>query len=169
MNRISLLASLALVGIAAGCGSQQPEYVAVSAPATTAANPAPDSASGAVPGSVSGPTGGQATGIHPSGTIVMPPGMSVGTSGNLTPTPQLDARIKTLEKQGKDKKAIAAAYADRGYERMMDDPASPKIKYRAALQDFRTALKFDPSNEKAGRNKDMIESIYRSMHRPIPS
>lgn len=165
MNRISLIASLTFVGIAAGCGSKQPEYVAASspnaAPATshlTEADTSPATGAPSAAGSQSQPPG-----------VSMPPGMSVGTGGSLTPTPQLDAKIASLEKSGKDKKALAAAYADRGDERMMDDPASPRIKYRAALQDYRQALKYDPSNVQAKANKAMIEAIYRKMGRPIPT
>ena len=167
MNRISLIASLAFVGIAAGCGSKPPEYVAVSSSNAAPATAPPLTQSGQLAPSGAPSAAGQPS--QPPGTISMPPGMSVGAAGNLTPTPELDAKIASLQKSGKDKTALAAAYADRGYERMMDDPAAPRIKYRAALQDFRTALKYDPTNEKAKTNKDMIESIYKSMHRPIPS
>lgn len=44
----------------------------------------------------------------------------------------------------------------------------PKVKYPAALRLFREALKVDPANADAKQNKDLIESIYKSMHRPIP-
>lgn len=87
--------------------------------------------------------------------------------GDLKPTPVLDAKIAELEKKG-DKKALAQAYADRGYEKMMDESAAPRVKYRAALADFRLALKADPSNQKAKENKQTIEDIYRSMGRPVP-
>lgn len=170
MNRIYLIASLACVGIAAGCGSKQPEYVAASSPnaaGTTPSTsmPATDSAQSPATGAPSA-AGSQS---QPVGGVSMPPGMSVGTGGSLTPTPQLDAKIASLQKSGKDKKALAAAYADRGDKRMMDDPAAPRVKYRAALQDYRSALKYDPSNVQAKANKAILEAIYRKMGRPIPS
>ena len=95
--------------------------------------------------------------------------MPVGTAGALTPTPQLDAKITALQKKAFAKKPLAAAYTERGYQRMMDDAASPRVKYRAALGDLRHALAFDPTNQKAKKHKAMIESIYKSMGRPIPS
>gem|GEM_PF-6608284 len=85
----------------------------------------------------------------------------------LTPTPELDKKIADAEKGG-DKKVIAAAYAERGYARMTDDNAGARVKYRAALEDFRAALKLDPNNAEATKNKQMIEDIYRSMGRPVP-
>jgi hypothetical protein len=106
---------------------------------------------------------------NPSSSVVPPPGMPVGTAGSLTPTPQLDAKITALEKKAGTKKPLAAAYAERGYKRMMDDAASPRVKYRAALGDFRHALELDPTNQKAKKHKAMIESIYKSMGRPIPT
>ena len=141
-------AAAALIVGVAGCGSQQP----ATAPDASAVAPPPP---GMVP-------------IHPTGTVVMPQGMSVGTAQQLTPTPELDARIAKLEK-GKDKKALAAAYADRGYAHMTDSAASPRVMYRAALKDFRKALKVDPTNQKAKANSALIESIYRQMGRPIPT
>jgi hypothetical protein len=85
----------------------------------------------------------------------------------LTPTPEMDKKIAEAEK-GTDKKALAAAYADRGTFRMNDEDAGAKVKYRAALDDYRKALDADPQNEEAKKNKEMIESIYKSMGRPIP-
>lgn len=92
----------------------------------------------------------------------------MGSASTLTPTPQLDSKIAALEKSGKDKKALAAVYAERGYERMTDNNAAPRLKYRAALGDFRRALKLDPANTKAKQNVALIEGIYKSMGRPVP-
>ncbi len=101
----------------------------------------------------------------------MPPiaGMGGDPSAPLTATPDKDKAIADLEAgDGGDKKKLAEAYADRGYSRMTDDAAGPRVKYRAALDDFRKALQFDPLNAKAKTNKEMIEKIYRDMGRPIP-
>ena len=85
----------------------------------------------------------------------------------LTPTPDLDKKVADAEK-GSDKKALAAALAVRGTFRMNDDKAGAKVKYRAALDDYRKALAADPKNEEASKSKKMIEDIYTSMGRPIP-
>ena len=86
----------------------------------------------------------------------------------LTPTPDLDKKIAAALNT-KNAKQIAEAYAARGTFRMNDTSASPRVIYRAALQDYRVALKNDPSNGEAKTNKALIESIYTSMGRPIPS
>lgn len=86
----------------------------------------------------------------------------------LSPTPDLDARIAAAVKSG-NKKAIGDAYTERGATRMYDDKAGMRVKYRKALADFREALKADPTNQTAKAAKDQIESIYRSLHRPIPA
>ena len=44
----------------------------------------------------------------------------------------------------------------------------PKIKYPEALRLYREVLTLQPKNKSARKNKDLIESIYRSMGRPIP-
>lgn len=85
----------------------------------------------------------------------------------LTKTPEMDQAIATADK-GKDKKAIAAAYAARGTFRMNDAAAGARIKYKAALEDYRKALAADPTNAEAKSNKEIIEGIYKSMGRPIP-
>ena len=46
--------------------------------------------------------------------------------------------------------------------------AAPRLKYRAALGDFRRALMLDPANAKAKENAAFIEGIYKSMGRPVP-
>lgn len=108
----------------------------------------------------------------PAGTSVdgakVPPGMAMSERMTLTPTPDLDKKIASALKTN-DKKKISAAYAERGTFRMNDTSASPKVIYRAALQDYRVALKNDASNGEAKTNKALIESIYTSMGRPIPS
>ena len=93
-------------------------------------------------------------------------GMDGDPNAPLTPTPDMDKKIVDL--QTGDKKALAAALADRGFARMTDENAGRKLKYREALTDFNAALKADPTNAKARENKDTIESIYTSMGRPIP-
>jgi hypothetical protein len=97
----------------------------------------------------------------------MAPEAPVANVADLTPTPELDDAIAHAEKDG-DKAKIGAAYADRGYVRMNDDAAGPKIKYRKALSDFKKALTADPKNEKATKAKKAIEDVYASMGMPVP-
>lgn len=115
---------------------------------------------GAAAGPMAGGPGGPMMGGGGAGGPMM-------GGGDLKPTPQLDAKIAEAEKKG-DKKALGQALADRGYAKMMDEDAAPRVKYRAALADYRLALKADPNNAKAKENKKTIEDIYKSMGRPVP-
>jgi hypothetical protein len=81
----------------------------------------------------------------------------------------LDKAIVKAKDAG-DKKKLAAAYAARGDFRTNEDPkAGQRVKYRAALSDYRNALKIDKNNEQALAGKTQIEQIYTMMGRPIPS
>ncbi|MES2459090.1 MAG: tetratricopeptide repeat protein [Armatimonadota bacterium] len=94
-------------------------------------------------------------------------GMGGDPNAPLSASPELDKKIADADK-GTDKKAISAAYTERGAARMYDEKAGAKIKYKAALEDFRKALAADPTNKDAKASKDTIESIYTSMGRPVP-
>lgn len=157
-----------------GCAPQEQK----TADAERASANAPQSASGmtgeATP-SAPGPAGAPAP-AGGGGAAAAPPmmGMMGGGGGGasdpsapLSKTPKLDENIAAALKKG-DKKAIADAYAKRGTFRMYDDKAGTRIKYRAALDDYRKALKADPANPEATKNKKTIEDVYRSMGRPIP-
>ncbi|WP_309708449.1 hypothetical protein [Armatimonas sp.] len=102
----------------------------------------------------------------------MPGGPMAGAADPYAPlskTPELDAKIAEAEKSG-DKAALADAYVKRGMFRMRDDDkAGQRVKYRAALSDFRKALKIPGNNTDALVGKDQIESIYTGMGRPVPS
>lgn len=125
-------------------------------------------AGGAAPASQPPMAGGEGRDAMPGGTPPMMGGPMMGSpTAPLTPTPELDEAITTADKSG-DKKQIATAYAARGTFRMNDEKAGARIKYRAALEDYRKALAADPSNKEAKDNKAMIENIYRSMGRPVP-
>ena len=97
----------------------------------------------------------------------VPPGMSMGTNMALTPTKTLDTQIAAFQKSG-DKKKLAQSLAARGTLRMNDNNAAPRVKYRAALADYRAAQQADPTNLEAKTNAKLIESIYTSMGMPIP-
>ena len=112
---------------------------------------------------------GQPAAAPASSFSSIPGHIDIGTGASLTPTPDLDAKIAKLQKGGGSKKELSFLYTQRAIRRMMDAQASPHVKYPAALEDFRTAVKLDPTNKEAVNNKNLIESIYRSMGRPIPS
>jgi hypothetical protein len=87
----------------------------------------------------------------------------------LTATPELDKAISDAKASG-DKKKLATAYAARGdYRTNEDAKAGQRVKYRAALSDYRNAIKADKGNEQATAGKTQIEQIYTMMGRPIPS
>jgi PBP1b-binding outer membrane lipoprotein LpoB len=105
--------------------------------------------------------------VPPVAVAPIDPAAPAANVADLTPTHELDDAIISAEKSG-DKAKIGAAYADRGYVRMNDDAAGPKIKYRKALSDFKKALAADPKNEKATKAKKAIEDVYASMGMPVP-
>ena len=81
----------------------------------------------------------------------------------------MDKAIADAKASG-DKKKLAAAYAVRGdYRTNEDAKAGQRVKYRAALSDYRNAIKADKGNEQATAGKSQIEQIYTMMGRPIPS
>lgn len=87
----------------------------------------------------------------------------------LSPSVEMDKAIVAALKTG-DKKEICAAYLARGDYRTTGDPsAGQRVKYRAALSDYRNAVKADKSNKSAAAGKSQIEQIYTMMGRPIPS
>jgi hypothetical protein len=181
--------ALGLMGVvAAGCthsdndpnaapyGAAASPSTAPAAPSDAPVGPPPVAASGAPAAAPSAAINSHADAPVPGasapsgavGPMMGAPMMGGGSPTDpLTPTPDLDSKIADAEKSGK-KPAIAAAYAERGTFRMNDAKAGARVKYRAALQDYRKALAADPTNAEAKANKDEIESIYKEMGRPIP-
>jgi hypothetical protein len=97
------------------------------------------------------------------------PGASDNAYAPLSPTPELDAAIETAL-TSKDKAKISEAYTTRGaYRTRGDEKAGQRVKYRAALSDFRKALEANPKNTDAAAGKNEIEQIYTMMGREIPS
>ncbi len=104
----------------------------------------------------------------PTGTIPMG-GASDDAYAPLSPSPELDQAIEAAV-ASKDNKKIAEAYTTRGaYRTRGDEKAGQRVKYRAALSDFRKALELDPKNIDAAAGKNEIEQIYTMMGREIPS
>lgn len=152
MTKSLTLSIVALVAFAAiGCANEAVEKApAKSADTTPVAAPAPADTQAPA-----------ATGTAPAGDS--------DAYAPLSPTPELDKAIADAKASG-DKKKLAAAFAARGdYRTNEDAKAGQRVKYRAALSDYRNAIKADKSNEQANAGKSQIEQIYTMMGRPIPS
>jgi tetratricopeptide (TPR) repeat protein len=110
-------------------------------------------------------------GAQPGGG--MPP-MMTGGSKPSPPTVALEKKAQQLEAQYKKqpnpklKLQVAEAEYQKGHALMTDQALSPRLKYRQALAALRQALKLNPNHKQAKADRDMIESIYRQMGRPIP-
>ena len=93
-----------------------------------------------------------------------------GGTGDPIDTSAYDAEIERLrplaEKKGSsdaDRLALSKAYSDRG------DALTKARQYRAALGDYRRALKYDASNRAAQQGASMIVLIMRQMGREVPA
>jgi len=76
--------------------------------------------------------------------------------------------FKRHPKDATAKQKYVAATVKLGTADMSSDALDRKVKYKKALQLYREALKVDPNNVEAKNNKQLIESIYKSMGRPVP-
>ena len=173
MSRLVIALALCLAAIlGVGCNRASQTQSGTDATTIPVPVPAPTSASSSPPAAATPSVGTTPSpGSTPSAGSnfsSIPGHIDIGTGASLTPTPDLDSKIAQLQKSGGSKKTLSVLYTKRGMERMMDGQASPHIKYPAALQDFRKAVKLDPANTEAVNSKNLIESIYRSMGRSIP-
>jgi tetratricopeptide (TPR) repeat protein len=80
----------------------------------------------------------------------------------------LELDLKKNPKSDETKAALAAVHYENGEKVMYDKALPPFQKYPAALKNFRKTLEYDPKNRKAQDHINTIESIYKSMGRPIP-
>jgi tetratricopeptide (TPR) repeat protein len=94
---------------------------------------------------------------------------TAAAGGEPVDTSKYDAEIKRLEEKAKKgstdqgtRLALAKAYTERG------DALTGVRQYRAALGDYRRALRNDPNNEQAQQMSGTIISILKSMGRDIP-
>jgi tetratricopeptide (TPR) repeat protein len=87
---------------------------------------------------------------------------SVPASPEARPLGEPDRSVKP---ESKEKAALLAA---EGTKVMTDGKLTPMEKYPKALDLYRQALELDPANKEAKENKDLIESIYKSMGKAIP-
>jgi hypothetical protein len=101
----------------------------------------------------------------PTGTASTP-----GGGGEAIDTSKYDAEIKRLEKQAEmrpgddaSRLALARAYLARG------NALTQARQYRAALGDYRRALRYDPDNEEARQWAATITGILQQMGREVPT
>lgn len=108
----------------------------------------------------------------PSPTTPIAPAPASSTApgtGEAIDTSKYDEEIKRLEKQaemrpGDDARlALAKAYLARG------NALTQAKQYRAALGDYRRALRYDPDNEEARQWAATITGILQQMGREVPT
>jgi cytochrome c-type biogenesis protein CcmH/NrfG len=94
---------------------------------------------------------------------------TAASGGEPVDTSKYDAEIKRLEEKAKKnpadqatRTALAKAYTDRG------DALTGVRQYRAALGDYRRALRYDPNNGQAEQMAGTIIGILKSMGRDVP-
>ncbi len=91
---------------------------------------------------------------------------------DLAPLKAAMDKAETAYKQDPKDDKLKAAYVDAtynyGHAAMEDGQKDPRVMYRAALALYRRALKVDPKHQPSLADKNMIESIYQQMGRPIP-
>jgi tetratricopeptide (TPR) repeat protein len=97
------------------------------------------------------------------------PKASAASGGEPVDTSKYDAEIKRLEEKAKKNSvdqqtrlALASAYTNRG------DALTGARQYRAALGDYRRALRNDPNNQQAQQMSGTIIGILKSMGRDVP-
>jgi len=105
-----------------------------------------------------------------------PPTGAPSTDANRTskPTPteeQVNALQEAYDKAPSSdaaKLALVGALVARGDYFMYSEELAPRDKYPKALALYRRAAKIDPQNATAQKGVEQIESIYKSMNRPVP-
>lgn len=100
---------------------------------------------------------------------VATPQAATSGGGEFVDTSRYDAEIKRLEEKARKKTpdqatrlALAKVYTDRG------DALTGVRQYRAALGDYRRALRLDPNDEQARQMSGTIIGILKSMGRDVP-
>jgi tetratricopeptide (TPR) repeat protein len=147
------LASCAMVFVLTGCSGQQTSNI-------SNGNATPQARV-----EVQGNTSSEATPATPGAK-----GNSAAMStGEAIDTSKYDAEIERFKNVAERKGgsgtagvALAKAYAERG------NALTQARQYRAALGDYRRALKYDPKNEAAEQGGAMIVMIMRQMGREVP-
>ena len=106
---------------------------------------------------------------HSPAVAASPRAATAASGGEPVDTSKYDAEIKRLEEKAKKnpadqaaRTALAKAYTDRG------DALTGVRQYRAALGDYRRALRYDPNNGQAQQMAGTIIGILKSMGRDVP-
>lgn len=107
--------------------------------------------------------------VHSPVIAASPRAATAASGGEPVDTSKYDAEIKRLEEKAKKspadqatRTALAKAYTDRG------DALTGVRQYRAALGDYRRALRYDPNNGQAAQMAGTIIGILKSMGRDVP-
>jgi hypothetical protein len=162
-----LILSAALAVTACG---DAPKPVASSTPTTPAGGTAPAG------GPMTPAGGGQTPGGAPAAVEIKDPVTDAKLAEMLTP--EMKEMVEKVKKaqtaydanksDAKAKAALAAAKLTYGNALRDSEKLPFNIKYKAALKMYRQVLELDPQNKETIEKKTEIESIYKSMGRPIP-
>jgi hypothetical protein len=119
--------------------------------------------------------------VNAAGGEVRPaqPGGGTPAGGASTPAPprqvekpdalvELEKKYDANPQDADSRTKLVQATYEFGKKVNYDPELMPRVKYPQALRLFRRVLELDPSHEQAKAEKEQIESIYRSMGRPIP-
>ncbi|MBA3725335.1 MAG: hypothetical protein H0W86_02520 [Armatimonadetes bacterium] len=99
-------------------------------------------------------------------TPTIPKAPSVSAGAGVLQTAYESAKAEYARDAGAKKEYVAATVAYATAVMKGDGPS--KVKYPMALDLYAEALKIDPKNEEAVKNRDMILGIYESMGRKPP-
>lgn len=80
----------------------------------------------------------------------------------------LEPLHKAAPKDAEVTSALANAHLKYGDYFMYNEQLPPRQKYRPALKQYRTVLKYDPANKDAAVKIKTIETIYKQMGMPVP-
>lgn len=80
----------------------------------------------------------------------------------------LEPLQKAAPKDAEVTAALAGAHLKYGDYYMYNEQLPPRQKYRPALKQYRTVLKYDPNNKDAATKIKVIETIYKQMGMPVP-
>lgn len=153
-KRFLKIVTLAGVLLPVGCG-EGPKPVSNNTPP-----PPPSSSGGYAPAPQQQPAGTPAAPYADEKPGPMPPVPETMTSLEKEHQAKpADAKVKTELIKAKMEYADLLMYGQE-FDR--------KMKYRVALKQYREVLALDPIHAKALEGKNTIESIYKSMGRPIP-
>lgn len=171
MKKVLLI--LLTASAAAGCATQQVQTSNTNQTAVKTATA--KTSAGDLPPAISSHGGTQPSHTDQNKPAAPPIADSSGAPGMMTgnataiDTAQFDSDITAAEKEFKArptdaaaKTNLAEAYATRAFA------LTEAAQYRAALGDFRRALKLNPKDEQAQKMHDQIITIFKSLNRDAP-